>query len=149
MQHWDRGILCRLQRISTPVEQGCEISVHSDQMDPLLEEQQSQQGTPVNPTTYRLMRDHLHPHRVSAPSCIIPPTEDVAVRPYLVPLLPTFHGMENENPYSHIRNFEEVCTTFKEGLTNMELLKLKAFPLTLKDKAKIWLNSLGSRTIRN
>ena len=31
----------------------------------------------------------------------------------------------------------------------MDLLKLKAFPLTLKDKAKIWLNSLRSRTIRN
>ena len=31
----------------------------------------------------------------------------------------------------------------------MELLKLKAFPLTLKDKAKIWLNSLRPRTIKN
>ena len=31
----------------------------------------------------------------------------------------------------------------------MELLKLKAFPLTLKDKAKICLNSLRPRTIRN
>ena len=71
------------------------------------------------------------------------------MRPYLVPLLPTFHGMENENPYTHIRDFEEVCTTFKEGATDMELLKLKAFPLTLKDKAKIWLNSLRPRTIRN
>ena len=71
------------------------------------------------------------------------------MRPYLVPLLPTFHGMENENPYSHIRDFEEVCTTFKEGITDMDLLKLKAFPLTLKDKAKIWLNSLRLRTIRN
>ena len=95
------------------------------------------------------MRDHIHPPRVSAPSCIIPPAEDVAVRPYLVPLLPTFHGMENENPYTHIRDFEEVCTTFKEGATDIELLKLKAFPLTLKDKAKIWLNSLRPRTIRN
>ena len=118
-------------------------------MDPLLEEQQSQQGTPVNPTAYRSMRDHIHPPRVSAPSCIIPPAEEVAVRPYLVPLLPTFHGMENENPYSHIRDFEEVCTNFKEGITDMDLLKLKAFPLTLKDKAKIWLNSLRPRTIRN
>ena len=60
-----------------------------------------------------------------------------------MPLLPTFHGMENENPYTHIRDFEEVCTTFKEGATDMGLLKLKAFPLTLKDKAKIWLNSLS------
>ena len=118
-------------------------------MDPLLEEQQSQPGTPMNPIAYRSMRDHIHPPRVSAPSCIIPPAEDVAVRPYLVPLLPTYHGMENENPYTHIRDFEEVCTTFKEGMMDMDLLNLKAFPLTLKDKAKIWLNSLRPRTIRN
>ena len=135
MKHWDRGISGRLQRVSAPVEQSCEVSVYSENMDPLPEEQHSQ-GTPVNSTTYRSMRDHIHPPRVSAPSCIIPPAEDVAVRPYLVPLLPTFHGMENENPYSHIRDFEEVCTTFKEAITDMELLKLKAFPLTLKGKAK-------------
>ena len=103
----------------------------------------------MNPTAYRSMRDHIHPSRVSAPSCIIPPADDVVVRPYLVPLLPTFHGMENENPYTHIWEFEEVCTTFKEGVPDMDLLKLKAFPLTLKDKAKIWLNSLRPRTIRN
>ena len=103
----------------------------------------------MNPTAYRSMRDHIHPLRVSAPSCIIPPADDVVVRPYLVPLLPNFHGMENENPYTHIREFEEVCTTFKEGVHDMDLLKLKTFPLTLKDKAKIWLNSLRPRTIRN
>ena len=87
MHHWDRDTSGRLQIISTPVEQGCEVSVHSDQMDPLPEEQQSQQGTPMNPTAYRSMRNHIHPPRVSAPSCIIPPAEDVAVRPYLVPLI--------------------------------------------------------------
>ena len=84
MHHWDRDSLGQLQRISTPVEQDCEISVHSDQMDPLPEEQQSQQGTPMIPTAYRSMRDHIHPSRVSAPFCIIPPAVDVAVKPYLV-----------------------------------------------------------------
>ena len=118
-------------------------------MEPPPEEQQSQQGVQGNPNAYRSMRDHIHPPRVSAPSCIVPSAEDVIVRPYLVPLLPTVHGMENENPYTHIRDFEEVCTTFKEDAIDMELLKLKAFPLTLKDKAKIWLNSLRPRTIRN
>ena len=103
----------------------------------------------MNPNATRTMRDHIHPPRVSAPSCIIPPADDVAVRPYLVPLLPTYHGMENENPYTHLRDFEEVCSTFKEGMMDMDLLKLKAFPLTLKDKAKIWLNSLRPRTIRD
>ena len=137
MQSWDRNTTSRLERTSVPQEQGCEVSLNTEQIEPPLEEQQSQQRGQRDPNAYRSMRDHIHPPRVSAPSCIIPPAEDVAVRPYLVPLLPTFHGMENENPYTHIRDFEEVCTTFKEGAIDMELLKLKAFPLTLKDKAKI------------
>ena len=57
--------------------------------------------------------------------------------------------MESENPYLHIRDFEEVCNTFKEDVTSVELMRLKYFPLTLKDKAKIWLNSLRPRTNGN
>ena len=134
---WDRNTLGRLERLSAPAEKRCEISLHNNQMEPPLEEHQSQHGVQREPNAYRSMRDQIHPPRVSSPSCIIPPVEDVAVRPYLVPLLPTFHGMENENPYTHIQDFEEVCTTFEEGATDMELMKLKAFPLTLKDKSKI------------
>ena len=128
MHHWERETSGRLHRISAPIEQGSEIRVPIDQMDPLPEEQQSQPGTPMNPTAYRSMRDHIHPPRVSAPSCIIPPAEDVAVRPYLVPLLPTYHGMENENPYTHIRDFEEVCTTFKEGIMDIVFVTPRNIP---------------------
>ena len=141
MHQWDRNTTDRLVKISAPQEQSCEVSLNSDQREPPLEEQQSQQGVQRNPNAYRSMRDHRHPPRVSAPSCI--------VRPYIVPLLPTFHGMESENPYSHIREFEEVCNTFKEDASNMDMMRLKFFPLILKDKAKIWLNSLRPRTIRN
>ena len=62
---------------------------------------------------------------------------------------PHFHDMESENPYSHIQEFEEVYSTFKEDASNIDLMRLKFFPLTLKDKAKIWLNSLRLRTFRN
>ncbi|RVW63257.1 hypothetical protein CK203_058634 [Vitis vinifera] len=65
------------------------------------------------------------------------------------PLLPNFHGMESENPYAHIKEFEEVCNTFREGGALIDLMRLKLFPFTLKDKAKIWLNSLRPRSIRN
>ena len=91
----------------------------------------------------------MNPPRVSASSCIVPPTEDMISKPYILPLLPTFHGMESENSYTCIRDFEEVCNTFKEDATNLDLMRLKFFPLTLKDKAKIWLISLRPRTIRN
>ena len=42
MHHWDRNTSGRLERISATQEQGCEVSLNSDQMEPLLEEQQSQ-----------------------------------------------------------------------------------------------------------
>ncbi|RVW34440.1 Retrovirus-related Pol polyprotein from transposon 17.6, partial [Vitis vinifera] len=79
----------------------------------------------------------------------VPPTEQLVIRPYLVPLLPTFHGMESENPYAHIKEFEDVCNTFQEGGASIDLMRLKLFPFTLKDKAKIWLNSLRPRSIRS
>ncbi|RVW78418.1 hypothetical protein CK203_051453 [Vitis vinifera] len=97
---------------------------------------------------FQSMRDRMHPPRMSAPSCIVPPTEQLVIRPHIVPLLPTFHGMESENPYAHIKEFEEVCNTFQEGGASIDLMRLKLFPFTLKDKAKIWLNSLRPRSIR-
>ncbi|KAL6325915.1 hypothetical protein AAG906_038406 [Vitis piasezkii] len=73
--------------------------------------------------------------------------EQLVIRPHIVPLLPTFHGMESENPYAHIKEFEDVCNTFREGGASIDLMRLKLFPFTLKDKAKIWLNSLRPRSI--
>ncbi|KAL6313212.1 hypothetical protein AAG906_016819 [Vitis piasezkii] len=67
----------------------------------------SHQGRQDNLNEFRSMRDRMHPPRMSAPSCIVPPTEQLVIRPYLVPLLPTFHGMESENPYAHIKEFED------------------------------------------
>ncbi|RVW27093.1 hypothetical protein CK203_098972 [Vitis vinifera] len=55
---------------------------------------------------------------------ILNTVKGLIIRPHIVPLLPNFHGMESENPYAHIKEFEE-------------------------DKAKIWLNSLRPRSIRN
>ncbi|RVW78426.1 hypothetical protein CK203_051430 [Vitis vinifera] len=75
------------------------------------------------------------------------PTEQLVIRPHIVPLLPTFHGMESENPYAHIKEFEDVCNTFRDGGASINLMRLKLFPFTLKDKAKIWLNSLRPRSI--
>ena len=82
---WDRNTVGRLERLGASIEEGCEVSLHTNQMETPPEEQQSQQGVHREPNAYRSMRDHIHPPRVSAPSCIIPPAEDVAMRPYLCP----------------------------------------------------------------
>ena len=85
-------------KTSVPQESDYAVNLNSDLMEPPHKEQQSQKGVERNLNAFRSMRDHIHPPRMSAPSCIVLPTEDMVVRPYLMPLLPTFHGMESENP---------------------------------------------------
>ena len=45
--------------------------------------------------------------------------------------------------------FEGACNTFKEETTTVDLMRLKLFPFTLKDKTKILLNSPRPRNIQN
>ena len=106
-------------------------------MENMPEDQHSHHDHQDNPNEFRSMMDRMHPPRMSAPSCIVPPIEQLVIRPYIVPLLPTFHGMESENPYVHIKEFEDVCNTFQEGGASIDLMRLKLFPFTLKDEAKI------------
>ncbi|KAL6315619.1 hypothetical protein AAG906_003722 [Vitis piasezkii] len=97
-------------------------------MDPPPEDQNSQQGQGGNPNAYLSMRDRMHPPRMSAPSCIVPPLEQLVIRPHIVPLLPNFHGMESENPYAHIKEFEEVPRSIRNWVDlQAEFLK-KYFP---------------------
>ena len=58
MQQWDRDTSGRLQRISAPIEQGSEISVPSDQMEHLGEEQYSEYLVERNPRAYMSMREY-------------------------------------------------------------------------------------------
>ena len=113
MLYWIRDSEERLVKIKNPHETKLELCVNIMEATP--EDQQSQHAPEENINTYRLMRDHMHPPRMSAPSCLVPPTEQLVIRPHIVPLLPNFHVMESENPYAHIKEFEEVCNTFQEG----------------------------------
>uniref|UniRef100_A0A2N9GZ56 Retrotransposon gag domain-containing protein n=1 Tax=Fagus sylvatica TaxID=28930 RepID=A0A2N9GZ56_FAGSY len=97
----------------------------------------------------KTLHDYLHPTRNSSPSCIMFPAnqQNFDFKPGMIPLLPTFHGMDNENPYVHIREFEEVVATFHSQLGSIDTVRLKFFPFSLKDKAKSWLYSLRPRSI--
>ena len=134
-------------KIKNPHETELELEV--EVMEAIPEDQHSQHALAENLNAYRSMRDQMHPSHMSTPSCIVPPTEQLVIRPHIVPFLPIFHGMDCENPYQHIKEFEEVCNTFREGGASIDLMRLKLFPFTLKDKAKVWLNSLRPRSIRS
>ncbi|RVW33426.1 hypothetical protein CK203_098868 [Vitis vinifera] len=94
MPKWIRDIGGRLVKCDTP--QRGEFEVILNIMEAAPEDQHSHQGRQDNLNEFRSMRDRMHPPRMSAPSCIVPPTEQLVIRPYLVPLLPTFHGWKDK-----------------------------------------------------
>ena len=137
MPNWIRDSGGRLVKRETPYNKELELSLNIMETTP--KDQHSHHGHQDNPNEFKSMSDRMYPPRMSAPSCIVPPTEQLVIRPHIVPLLPTFHGMESENPYAHIKEFEDVCNTFRERGASIDLMRLKLFPFTLKDKAKIGL----------
>jgi hypothetical protein len=92
----------------------------------------------------------LHPTQSFIPSCIMFPLNapHVEIKQALMAILPDFRGLENENPYVHVRAFEEVIDSFY-AQNVIEIVKLRFFPFSLKDKAKGWLYTLKPRSIGN
>ena len=95
------------------------------------------------------LKDYLHPTRIATTSCIMFPANTLQIdfKPIMIQLLPKFHGLENENPYLHIWEFEEVVATFTSQSNALDFTHLKFFPFSLKNKAKNWLYSLRPRFI--
>ena len=52
-----------------------------------------------------------------------------------------FHGLPTENLNAHLTSFIEVCDTVKYNGVTEEALRLRLFPLSLRDRAKHWLTS--------
>ena len=84
------------------------------------------------------MREFLNPPKLSTPSCfMLPPNDDhVTIWPHVVSQLPNIRGTENENPYSHIKEFEDIISIFWEANTSLDIYRMKLFSLLMKDNAK-------------
>ena len=72
MLYWIRDIGGRLVKIETPHKTELELCLNV--MDAPPEDQHSEHGQEDNINAYRSMKDRMHPPRMSAPSCIVPPT---------------------------------------------------------------------------
>ena len=53
-----------------------------------------------------------------------------------------FGGLSQEDTNVHIANFLEICDTFKHNGVRDDAIRLRLFPFSLRDKAKVWLHSL-------
>ncbi|XP_057248189.1 uncharacterized protein LOC125493537 [Beta vulgaris subsp. vulgaris] len=55
----------------------------------------------------------------------------------------SFVGLPNECPVSHIASFLEKCDTVKINNVSEDAIRLRLFPLSLRDRAKEWLRDEG------
>ena len=58
-----------------------------------------------------------------------------------------FDGHPNDDPNEHISSFLEICDMQRINGISAEVIKLKLFLFSLKDKLKTWFNSLPKNTI--
>ena len=65
----------------------------------------------------------------------------------MIRLLPMYQGVDSENPYSFMRNFEDVCSAFLSTRSPLHIIFMVLFPFYLKEKAKIWFHSLAPNSI--
>jgi hypothetical protein len=62
------------------------------------------------------LRDLFAPVVTNSHSCIVLPLTNAThfdLKPHVIQLLPLFHGLELENPYSHEKKFKDICSNFK------------------------------------
>ena len=65
----------------------------------------------------------------------------------LIRMLPNFHEREDENPNRFLLNFQTTCRAMRPHGVDEELLKIRVFPLPLKEKVKDWFYFLLAGTV--
>ena len=62
------------------------------------------------------LRELIAPIATSSHSCIVlPPTNATHydLKTHVIQLLPSFYGLDHENPYSHVKKFKNICASTK------------------------------------
>ncbi|KAM1903840.1 hypothetical protein ACFX13_041302 [Malus domestica] len=89
----------------------------------------------------------------AAPLCIQYPaaaqgkTEEFELKSSLLHHIPKYHRLSMEDPNKHLKEFEVVCSSMTPINVDGSILKMKAFPFSLMDKAKDWLYELAPGTV--
>jgi hypothetical protein len=69
----------------------------------------------------RSLRDLFAPVATISASCIVLTSTNAThfeLMPHVIQLLHSFYGLDNENPYNHVKKFKDICATSKFQITS-------------------------------
>ena len=100
----------------------------------------------------RALQEYTMPTPGDNMSSIVRPTVDAnnfEIKPAIIQMVSQFQfgGLPSEDPNAHLAQFLEICDTFKMNGVSSDAIKLRLFPFSLRDKAKLWLHSLAPQSI--
>jgi hypothetical protein len=76
------------------------------------------------------LQELFAPAATSSHSCIVLPLTNAThydLKPHVIQMLPSFYGLDHENPYSHVRKFKNICATTKFQNFSEEAVHLRLF----------------------
>ena len=94
------------------------------------------------------LQDRFYSIRTSLPSCIKLPEangNNFELKPQFINTLLKFHGLESEDAYFFIREFEEVCLMMRIPQLGDDTVRLRFIPFSLKGLAKKMVVQFGGR----
>ncbi|KAL4352720.1 hypothetical protein GQ457_06G014950 [Hibiscus cannabinus] len=103
----------------------------------------------------RAIRDHLTPILDDLNPGIVAPEIQAAhfeLKPMMFNMLNSigqFGGSPHEDARQHIRAFLEVCDSFRQQGVHEDVLKLKLFPYSLRDRARAWLSGVPAGSLES
>ncbi|CAN6712639.1 unnamed protein product [Malus baccata var. baccata] len=74
-------------------------------------------------------------------------TDKFELKSSLLHHIPKYHGLSMEDPNKHLNEFEVVCSSMTPINVDGNILKMKAFPFSLLEKAKDWLYELAPEIV--
>ena len=83
--------------------------------------------------------DNVAPLCIQYPRAAQDKIDEFELKSSLLHHIPKFHGLSMEDPNKHLKEFEVVCSSMTPINVDGNILKMKAFPFSLLEKAKDWL----------
>ena len=117
------------------------------------EEEVVTMGEPIVNANTKALMDFSQPKIIDIHASIVRPAiaaNTFEIKPGTIQMVQNsvqFGGSPMEDPNMHIRNFIEICDTFKFNNVSEDAVKFRLFPFSLRDKAKGWLHSLPAGSI--